>query len=201
MLHYFSREYDTKERFCSYWHQIDEILSLQPDKLLEVGKGNGFVHRYLQQKGLQVTTLDILPDLKPSVVGTILSLPFANNSFDAVMCCEVLEHLPYRDFSKALREIHRVSKGDAILSLPDHTPIYKFDIELPKIPSIRKLIPHPFPRLTSHEYDGVHYWIIGKRNYQLKKIKYHIQHAGFRIRNTYRVFEFYGHRFFILQKV
>jgi ubiquinone/menaquinone biosynthesis C-methylase UbiE len=201
MLHYFSREYDTKERFCSYWHQIDEILSLQPDKLLEVGKGNGFVHRYLQEKGLHVTTLDILPELKPSVVGTILSLPFANNSFNAVMCCEVLEHLPYSDFSNALKEIHRVSQRNVVLSLPDHTPVYKLNIELPRIKPIKTLLPHPFPRVTRHEYDGVHYWVIGKKNYQLKKIKLHIEHAGFKIQNTYRVFEFYGHRVFILLKV
>jgi len=42
----------------------------------------------------------------------------------------------------------------------------------------------------------VHYWIIGRTNYPLKKIKLDLEQAGLKIIKTYRVFEFYGHRFF-----
>ena len=28
--HYFSKSYDSKERFISYWHQINEIIKLNP---------------------------------------------------------------------------------------------------------------------------------------------------------------------------
>ena len=40
------------------------------------------------------------------VVGDALRLPFAANTFDAVICSEVLEHLP--DYRAALKEIFRV---------------------------------------------------------------------------------------------
>jgi len=200
-FHYFKPDYDTKERFISYWHQINEVMSLKPKKVLEIGIGNGFVTRYLKERGLNVTTLDIVQELEPNVVGSILSIPFTQKAFDAVTCCEVLEHLPYTDFPKALKGIYRVSRKNVILSLPDHTAVYRFNIELPKIKPIKKLIPHPFPRPSPHEYDGVHYWIIGKTGYSLKKIEEDIKRSGFKVIKTYRVFEFYGHRFFLLEKL
>jgi SAM-dependent methyltransferase len=167
--HYFSASYDTKERFISYWHQVDEIIKLRPKKLLEVGVGNGFVSRYLILRGIDVTALDIDCDLKPTITGSILYLPFANKSFDVISCCEVLEHLPYMDFTLALGELFRVSQQHVIISLPDHTPVYRMNIELPRIKPIKMLIPHPFPRPKRHEFDGVHHWMIGRTGFPLKK--------------------------------
>jgi len=122
----------TKERFISYWHQINEVRSLKPEKVLEIGIGNGFVSKYLKERGLDVIILDILNELKSDITVCVLSIPFLSESFDIATCFEVLEHLPYSDFKKALKEIRRVSKKHVILSLPDHTYVYRFDIELPR---------------------------------------------------------------------
>ncbi|MCK5766962.1 MAG: hypothetical protein KAH35_01115 [Candidatus Atribacteria bacterium] len=46
--HYFDKSYDTKERFISYWHQVNEIVRLEPDSLLEIGIGSGFASKYLK---------------------------------------------------------------------------------------------------------------------------------------------------------
>lgn len=199
--HYFNESYDRKERFISYWHQIDEVISLKPKKILEVGIGNGFVSRYLRKKGLDVTTLDIVKELKPSVAGSVLSMPFTNKSLDVVTCYEVLEHLPYVDFTNALKEIGRVSREHVVLSLPDVTTVYRINIELPRIRPIKKLIPHPFHRPTQHAFDGEHCWEMGKSGYPLKRIEFDIRQSGLNIIKTYRVFEFYYHRFFLLEKL
>jgi len=198
--HYLTESYDTKERFVSYWHQINEIIKLEPNKVLEVGIGNGFVSEYLKKKGLNVVTLDIDQALGPNIAGSILSMPFVSNSFDVVVCCQVLEHLPYGEFTRALRELHCISQKYIVLSLPDHTPVYRLNLELPKVKPIKKLIPHPFPRSTHHKYDGEHYWIIGKSQYRLKRIESDIIRTGFKIIKSYRVYEFYGHRFLIIEK-
>lgn len=51
-----------------------------------------------------------------------LALPFADNSFNQVICSEVLEHIP--DYHGALREIERVLKpgGIAAISVPRYFP-------------------------------------------------------------------------------
>jgi len=199
---YFSSEYDPKERFCSYWHQINEVVSLNPKKVLEIGIGNRFVTKYLhlQAKKINITTIDVAHSLQPDIVGSVLAIPFYDESFDVVACYQLLEHLPYRNFQKALREIFRVSQRHVTLSLPDVTTVYRFNIELPRIRPIKKLISHPFPRSSVHNFDGEHYWLIGKTSYPLKKIINDINEAGYQILKTYRVFEWYYHRFFILRK-
>ena len=198
---YFDIDYDSKERFCSYWHQINEIISLKPKKVIEIGIGTGFVARYLREKKLSITTLDIAHELRPDVAGSVLAIPFEEGSFDVVACCEVLEHLPYSQFSKALKEIHRVSQKHVVLSLPDVTTVYRINMELPRIRPIKKLISHPFHRPAQHAFDGEHYWEIGKIDYPLKRIELDIRQSGLKIIKTYRVFEFYYHRFFVLEKL
>ena len=80
--HFSGESYDTKERFISYWHQIHEIISQEPKKVLEVDIGNGFVTRYVREKGWDVTTLDIVSELGPDVTGSVLSMPFEDAAFE-----------------------------------------------------------------------------------------------------------------------
>ena len=200
MQPYFLQKYDAKERFISYWHQIHEALRAKPKQLLEIGIGNGLVHRYLRERGVEVITLDVDCRLCPDITGSVLNLPVASDIFDAAMCCEVLEHLPYDSFHPALKELWRITNSLLILSLPDVTTVYRVDIELPRLPPIRKLLAHPFPRAKAHVFDGEHYWEIGKKETPLKRIEKDIQKAGFRISETYRIFEFTYHRFFVLNK-
>ena len=199
--HYINPSYDSKERFISYWHQINEIITLNPKEVLEIGIGNGFVHNYLKEKSVKIKTLDIDKSLSPDVVGSVLKLPFTSESFDIVVCYEVLEHLPYSEFPKALKEIHRVSQKHVVLSLPDVTTVYRINLELPRIRPIKKLIPHPFHRPAQHTFDGEHYWEIGKTGYPFKRIELDIMQSNLNIIKTYRVFEFYYHRFFLLEKL
>jgi len=198
--HYFRKEYDSKRRWISYWHQIDEILTLSPNSVLEVGIGNGLVANYLKRRGINITTLDIDERLMPDYVGSVLDMPFADNSFEVVTCYEVLEHLPYDDVPKALGEIHRVSSRYAVLSLPDSTRAYRLNIQIPKVGELKILIPLPRLEVPKHVFNGEHYWEIGKAGYALRRVMSDMVKAGFRIIKTYRVFENPYHRFFVLEK-
>lgn len=57
--HYFKKNYDSKTRFISYWHQINEITEINPNTILEIGIDNRSVSQYLKERNFNVTTLDI----------------------------------------------------------------------------------------------------------------------------------------------
>jgi len=77
-------------------------------KILEVGPGNSTFPIYLQSKGAAVTVIDLPQPLDPpfsyqkwryrrsGVVtdqGSVLDLPYENDSFDLVTCISTIEHL------------------------------------------------------------------------------------------------------------
>lgn len=199
--HYIDKEYDSKERFICYWHQINEIILLNPVKVLEIGIGNRFVSKYLKERKINIVTADINSDLGPDVIQDIKDLSFEDNSFDVVVCFEVLEHNHYNDFCKALSEIFRVTKKNAVISLPDSERVILFSLYSARLGQLK--LPISLPRLNKplHKFDGQHYWEIGKKGYSLFKISSDIKKCGFKIKKTYRAFEFPYHRFFVLCKL
>jgi len=197
--HYYNQAYDSKDRFISYWHQINEITKLKPASILEIGIGNSFLLNYLKQRGHPVTSVDIDTRLNPDVASSIINLPFCDESFDVTACFELLEHLPYSHFLPALKELHRVSKRNLILSLPDLSPIYPIHLFVPKIGELKILVPLCMKPRTEF-FDAQHYWEIGRPNYEFKRIIGDIIKVSFRIERTFRVFEMPQHRFFVLKK-
>lgn len=194
-------KYDSKRRFSSYWHQIQETLACSPLRVLEVGVGTRFVSRYLSVFGISVVTVDIDADTHPDVVASVTKLPFPDNTFDTVVACEILEHLPYEESLRALQELHRVTSQWLVISLPDATPAAAIQFPIPYIRKVKWLLSVPafFPRVHHLTKSG-HHWEIGKKKYPLERIKEDFLNAGFTTVKTYRVFENPYHRFFILEK-
>lgn len=197
--HYINN-YDEKVRFCSYWHQIHEILHLNSSEVLEIGQGNGFVSSYLKKKNVNIVTLDIDKELNPSFVGEVQNMPFEDNSYETVACYEVLEHIPYDQAILGFSEIARVAKKNVVISMPDSTQVCRIHFHIPKIIEIKKIIRLPRIKKRFLEFDGQHYWEIGKVNYPLNRIVNDIQKCGLTLIKTYRVYEHPYHRFFVFQK-
>lgn len=80
-------------------------------KTLDVGCGNSRYSRYFPNN----IGFDIIESRKVDVVGDVHSLPFKNDSFDAVLATEVLEHLI--EPQHAINEMKRVLKGGGKLIL------------------------------------------------------------------------------------
>lgn len=198
--HYSTESYDTKERFASYWYQIRETMHCRPRRVLEIGTGSGLVKNYLRSRMIPTVSLDVDRRLSPDMAATVVALPCRTCSFDVTLCCQVLEHLRYQEFLPALSELYRVTRACVVLSLPDTDTVYQFYVHIPKIGVLKRLIPLPRMKKPAHEFDGQHYWEIGKKEYPLQRILRDIRAAGFSIERTYRIFENAYHRFFILKK-
>ena len=189
--------YVSKYRYCSYWHQLDEAYRSDAKSILEIGTGSNVVASYLRADGVGIVTLDIEKELRPDVVGSVLQLPFDDNAFDTVMCCQVLEHLPYDQFAQCLTEIRRVCSGRLILSLPDKTPGISILLRVPNFLFWHGGIFLPWAVREPIRKVDEHFWEIGRRGYPARRISKDICDAGFDVERTYRVPEYPYHHFFI----
>lgn len=113
---------------------FDSVIAMmrsrkEPGSVLEIGAGPGFstarIAAALPER-VRFEASEFDAELAQSARGrnprvpisqeSIYELNRADGSFDMVVCLEVLEHL--EDPVSALRELHRVSRRDVILSVP-----------------------------------------------------------------------------------
>lgn len=195
--HYHDK-YDSIERFASYYKQIDYLLRCEAGSILEIGIGNGVVTDYLRRRGINVVTADIDIGLRPDTVSALPALPFRGKSFDAVLCAQVLEHLPMDKLDDALMELARVSKKFVVISVPNSSWYIKLFIKFySKMSGIRLFIPVRRFIGYKHKFDGQHYWELGRKGTSLKKIRGKLA-KYFDIYSEERFFENPYHHFFLL---
>ncbi len=177
---HYNMKYDHKARWLSYWYQIQLVMSFKPETVLEVGLGNALVRNYLVRQGVHVTTIDIDEELKPDILGSVTDIPAGDNTYDVVLAGQIIEHLPYEDAKQAMREIHRVCAKGAMISVPDsRKTLFKAGFHIPKVGWKDLFVKIPSGKI--HEFDGQHYWEIGKRGHSLKKVRKDLEDAGFTI--------------------
>ena len=80
---------------------------------LDVATGGGHVARRLREAGVNVVTVDSAPGMQPDVVSRSEDIPFADESFDVVVCRVAAHH--FDDVPKAVSEMARVSRDRVIV--------------------------------------------------------------------------------------
>jgi hypothetical protein len=166
--------------------------------VLEIGPGPGVVAHYLTGAGLSVCTVDIDPRLEPDAVASALALPFREDSFDAVLCCEVLEHLPFSDACEGLAEIKRVASFGALISVPNQQAVHSISAQLP-LGNFRLSWPVPWRRPEEHRFDGEHHWELGTVGFPVARFRSAVEAAGWSIDAEHRSHENPYHHFFFLR--
>lgn len=197
--HYEFNRYMSKERWCSVWHQLDEIQKLNPENVLEVGLGPGLFKTVAATFGIKIETLDIDPDLKPDYVGSATAMPFPDATYDVVCAFQMLEHQPYEVSLQAFGEMVRVSRRHVVISLPDARRVWRYLVHVPKFGTHDFLVPCPQFNAPTHAFNGEHYWEINKRGYPLSRVIADFSRS-IRLVKTYRVRENPYHRFFVFER-
>lgn len=111
--------------------RIRQTISLIPEgvsSILDVGCGDGritnqLICRYGKVVGLESSREALRYVKAEKVLGNIDYLPLPDRSFDLVLCCEVLEHLPFKVYPKAVEEIERVAAKYIIVTVPSNQDI------------------------------------------------------------------------------
>ena len=124
-------EWGTEPEFVGPRHELRERLlldlfrSARPGPtVLNAGAGQGTFSLRLAQRGFDVTSIDdsaaVVDVLRTRLPGPIeladvTAMPFADESFDAAVLGEVLEHVP--DDAGALSEVARVLRPHGVLAV------------------------------------------------------------------------------------
>ncbi len=204
---YTSIAYLSKQRWNSYWYQLYEVTQIPRVKtILEVGIGNTIVSSVLRQMGYVVETLDADANTHPTYVSDVRALTqTVQTTVDLVMCCQTLEHIPYKDVPQVLQNFRQVSNEHLIVTLPySSIGSYKPRLLLKMLPYIKEfrwlgcfnLFPQPHP----YTNPGGHYWEIGKKGYRLNDVLDLFPTNGWAIVKHYPLFENPYHYMIVCKK-
>lgn len=139
--------YDTNRRIEVLFNDFLGNENLSGKKLLDAGCGTGWFSKKSVERGATVTAIDLSESLVKitrqkvpgitGVVGSVMNLPFADNTFDIVISSEVIEHTP--DPHQATLEMVRVLKpgGKFCITTPNKSFWY-FSLVIADFLRIRK---------------------------------------------------------------
>ncbi|MGD9537744.1 MAG: class I SAM-dependent methyltransferase [Alphaproteobacteria bacterium] len=184
--------YYSEKRIVHQWLQVALLKDLPVSEVLEVGPYLGLVTAMLTNAGYRVTTLDIEGERpRDGAVAHIRAdvrhlAPESLRGFDAILCCETLEHLPFDAVPGVLAALRATGAPYLVLSVPYEGPqaglsLYLNPHQWPRLKFFRKVhFLRRFPAPRSDAWEN-HRWEIGYRGYPLRKLTRAVEAAGYRI--------------------
>lgn len=183
----------------SYRHQLELVMGSGYKKVLIIGLGDNIIPSILKSEGFEVYTCDIDPSLKPDFLQSITKLDLQGNTFEVVLCCQILEHIPFDEMDNVLDRIKAITTKKLIVSLPEKALRISLMFKLPRIRNFYFNVVVPL-FFRKHKFDGQHYWELGtSENYKRKFLDASIK--KFKLTNYYRYQPNPYHHFFIFDKV
>lgn len=199
--HYALDKYVDRARWQSYWEQIESVTAIEPRSVLCIGVGDDIVPTVIERTGIEVKRFDFEPQLRCDYVGDVRHIGDIVEplSADVVLCCQVLEHIPYEDFEPTLAAVYAIARRRVVLSLPYHYKrMASLALKLPKLPLLD--VDWCVPRFWQEwQFDGQHHWEVGAAHYPRRRIEEVVGRISPRRRSFFARGNRY-HLFFVLDR-
>jgi len=162
-IRYLTPCWETEKDFSSYFKQIAlikkvfgcELESNKEKFILEVWPWTHFTTDYLRKLWYNVDTFDYFEKFNPTYIWDVREIDkIVKRKYDLVVCFEVLEHLPFKDFIPTLKKFSNIS-DKVIISLP--RPSFNLFRIMFRFPYLKKDIKISFniPLFwKQHNFDG-----------------------------------------------
>ena len=150
---------------------VEHNFPLLNGSILDIGSKNRIYDHFLNQKPISI---DIIENKEKEInFGDVNDLKFPNNSFDNVVCLEVLEYVS--DINISIREISRVIKpnGVFICSIPFMYRAHEDNCRYTNI-YLNNLLSSYFSSVTIHPIGNFYTIILDIVRGKIIKIKYRL---------------------------
>jgi len=181
-------DYYSEKRIVHQWMQVHLLDALPVTRVLEIGPYLGLVTAMLENAGYRTTTFDVeeapragLASQASAVLqGDVRVLgpdTASGKDFDAILCCETLEHIPYGQVGDVLDRMAGTGIRYLVLSVPYMGSQLTFQLYINgqiarKYTSLKKFMGFKsFSKPDDQVSWEPHKWEIGYRDYPLSAFR------------------------------
>lgn len=179
-------QYYSRKRILHQWTQVHLISTVPCRRILEIGPALGLVTALLANAGYEVETLDQGPKpfAEPNVRHLERDLLEVRGcdiaGYDAILCCETLEHLDWQAVGPVLAELHASGAKYLLVSVPYMAPQLTVDFyanghTLRHYFSLKKRLGR---REFAREPPGGHQWEVGYKGFALPVWEARLRDSG-----------------------
>lgn len=223
------RNFLNERSMYSYFTQCRTIADL-PDvkRVLEIGPGGGITATLMRNIGYDYQTMDTQPQVNPDILCDFREFDPTEyeQAYDLVAAFQMLEHVPYGQFTSLVEKMKAVSRRWVLMSLPYYCWTFRLEIVLPRLRWLEAISPRrlrramerplvfsisrPYKSAPNRKYRkefmeefplAVHHWEIGRGSVTRKRLFNDLRSLGMRVERAFHSKVHPYHYFVLCERV